>query len=366
MLVWQRLCEPLWCDRRADATRKGMLMSDFPAILSLTVTNRCNLRCEMCGQWGAAGYMKESPARTAELPLATWLRVIDEAAVHHPNLLVRGGEPFLYPGIVPLLARAKERGLPVSIDTNGTLLETFAADIVRVGVNHLSISVDGDEKTHDAVRGVKGSFARIESGVARLREEAGRQNRPAPGTVLVFIISKLSYKALPALPDAARTLGIKDMVIVPYYYFDSAAGAEYEKVMREELGSPGHSWRGFHREVSGVNPDEFIALFREFKARLGDRNMVPWMELSEQDYRVWFGNCRSPAGKQVCQSPWRLLDIQPNGDANFCIDFPDFVVGNINEHSVAELWYSDRADTFRRRIQKGLLPICARCGVKYV
>ncbi len=343
-----------------------MLMSDFPAILSLTVTNRCNLRCEMCGQWGAAGYMKEPAARTSELPLAAWLRVIDEAAGHHPNLLVRGGEPFLFADIIPLLARAKERGLAVSIDTNGTLLERFAADIVRIGVDHLSISVDGDEKTHDSVRGVKGSFARIESGLAKLRKEAGRQGRPSPGAVLVFIISKKSYKALPELPDAARRLGLKDIVIVPYYYFDSATGAEYEKIMREELGCAANSWKGFHREGSGVDPEEFVTLLHEFKARLGDRNLIPWMELSEQDYRAWFGDCRTPAGKQECGSPRRLLDIQPNGDANFCIDFPDFVVGNINEHSVAEIWRSDRAEHFRRRIQKGLLPICARCGVKYV
>lgn len=216
------------------------------------------------------------------------------------------------------------------------------------------------------MRGVKGCFRRIAAGVAEVREQAAKHGRESPAKAIVFTISRRSYKALPEMPDVLRQLGIPGIVLVPYYYFDRATGAEYERVMQEDLGCNALSWRGFRRETSGVDPDEFAAVFREFKARLGDRALIPWMELSEQDYREWFSNCRTSVGKTKCQSPWRLLDIQPNGDANFCIDFPDYVIGNVTDHSVRELWHGERAERFRRRIEHNLLPICNCCGVKYV
>ncbi len=30
---------------------------EFPQIVTLTVTNQCNLRCRMCAQWSEEGYM---------------------------------------------------------------------------------------------------------------------------------------------------------------------------------------------------------------------------------------------------------------------------------------------------------------------
>lgn len=30
----------------------------FPQFISFTLTNACNLRCKMCGQWSETGYIK--------------------------------------------------------------------------------------------------------------------------------------------------------------------------------------------------------------------------------------------------------------------------------------------------------------------
>ena len=76
----------------------------FPRSVSLTITNACNLACRMCGQWGAEGYMRDRPgAIRDELNLADWKRVVDELAAHGiQSLLLRGGEAFLLPDILPL------------------------------------------------------------------------------------------------------------------------------------------------------------------------------------------------------------------------------------------------------------------------
>ena len=70
----------------------------FPPRLSFTVTNACNLRCRMCGQWSESGYVRCSRHNPPEMTLADWKRQVDEAAAHGASwILVRGGEPFLFP-----------------------------------------------------------------------------------------------------------------------------------------------------------------------------------------------------------------------------------------------------------------------------
>ena len=36
---------------------------DYPAYVSFTLTNACNLRCQMCGQWSQEGYIRGNPER---------------------------------------------------------------------------------------------------------------------------------------------------------------------------------------------------------------------------------------------------------------------------------------------------------------
>lgn len=191
----------------------------FPTKVSFTVTNVCNLHCQMCGQWSQEGYMHGRKARLRhELGLADWQRLVDELASHEaPWLLIRGGEPFLFPGMMDLLRYVNSRGLPVSIDTNGTLLEQYAADLVRLGRIHLTVSVDGPEEIHDQVRGVPGCFKRLRAGLAELaRLDPGPQQ--AVSRSLNFTISPYSVAGLGAMPDVARQLGVGTICIVPYYY----------------------------------------------------------------------------------------------------------------------------------------------------
>ena len=84
------------------------------------------------------------------MALPDWKRLVDELAEHGiPSLLLRGGEPFLFPASSSCWSTSTAKGIFISIDTNGTLLERYAAEIVRIGNIHLTISVDGPEEIHD-------------------------------------------------------------------------------------------------------------------------------------------------------------------------------------------------------------------------
>ena len=339
---------------------------NFPVSISLTLTNHCNLRCRMCGQWSEEGYIRCNTERLKqEMSLPDWKAVVNELADHGiPMLLLRGGEVFMLPGIIELLDYIHAKGMFISIDTNGTLLKQYAADIARIGNIHLTISVDGPEEVHDAVRGVPGTFQRIKDGLARLAEMESHLGK-AISRSICFTISRYNYGSLGKMPDVARSLGLGSIAIVPYYYFPGSIGRRYEEELRR-LGCQAYSWIGFHHEDSGVDFEEFRRQYRQYLANLGGIYSYPYMLLNEEQYRAWFADAQTNVAHPRCLNIEKLIDIQPDGSANFCVDFVDYSFGNVREASIEELWKGERAERFRQYRREKPLAVCQRCGAKYM
>ncbi len=340
---------------------------EFPNSVSFTITNACNLRCKMCGQWSEEGYMHDRKEHLREeMGLEDWKRLVDELAAHKIGwVLLRGGEPFLYPGIIELLEYIHSRGIFISIDTNGTVLKSHAADIVRIGDMHLTISVDGPEEIHEQVRGVEGCFRRLREGIESLHaleQDAVKKISKS----ICFTISPYSYRGLGELPHVARSLSIESINIVPFYYFPEHVGEAYEYEMETHFDCAAYSWRGFHHETSGVDGDEFQKQYESYLVSLGDLENFPYMVLSIEEYRTWFEDASTPVGSDRCMNVERLIDIQPNGNANFCVDFPDFVIGNVKEATIEKIWNGERAQRFRDYRREKPLAVCYRCGAKYM
>jgi MoaA/NifB/PqqE/SkfB family radical SAM enzyme len=340
---------------------------DFPGYLSLTVTNACNLRCRMCAQWSEEGYMRAGREhRRPTMSLADWKRLVDEAKDHGIGMvLIRGGEPFLLPGIVELLDHIAERGLFASIDSNGTRLAEYADDLVRIGHVHVTVSVDGPAEIHDAVRATPGCFEQIAEGLARLKEAEQRRGASISKSI-TFTISPWSLRGLGSMPDVARSLGVQALCIVPYFYVPEALGRAYEQELKQEMGSAAFSWRGFHHETSGVDFELLRTELRAYRANLGTISDYPYLPLSEEEYRLWFKDPVAPVFMAECPNVERLIDIQPTGEANFCVDFPDYSLGNVHDATIEELWNGERARRFRERRRKQPFSACHRCGAKYV
>jgi radical SAM protein with 4Fe4S-binding SPASM domain len=338
----------------------------FPQAVSLTLTNHCNLRCQMCGQWSQEGYIRaDTSVLKNEMRLTDWKRIIDEAAAYGvPHVLLRGGETFMFPGIIDLLDYIHSKGMFISIDTNGTLLEQYAEDIVRISGMHLTVSVDGPEAVHDEVRGVQGTFQRLNAGVAKIAElEAAGGNKISRS--ICFTISQYNYKYLGQMPDVARSLGLGSIAIVPYYYFPESVGRQYEQELHA-LGCTAYSWVGFHHEASGVDFAEFQRQFHQYQASLGEVYSYPYMPLDEEQYRAWFADTQSQVGPPHCLNVEKLIDIQPDGSVNFCVDFIDYSFGNVKDATIESLWNGERAERFREARRKNPLAVCGRCGAKFM
>ncbi|MEE2617928.1 MAG: radical SAM protein, partial [Candidatus Poribacteria bacterium] len=93
---------------------------DNVQLVSLRITDMCNLRCHSCGQWGDNGYLigqdlKELKQR--EVPIEDYKHLVDQILDlgWSPVWYIWGGEPMMYPGIIDLLYYIHERSMPISI-----------------------------------------------------------------------------------------------------------------------------------------------------------------------------------------------------------------------------------------------------------
>jgi MoaA/NifB/PqqE/SkfB family radical SAM enzyme len=320
----------------------------------------------MCGQRGKNGYYSVVPEKTA-LPLDAWKKTVNEISEHKGSMIcIRGGEPFLYPGITELLAHIKKQGIFISVDTNGTLLERHAEYIVNIGVDNINISVDGPEKIHDSVRGVKGSFQKIKNGIAKIHLLEKKAGRETCIKNVVFTISQWSYKWLAQMADVARKLNVPNLVIVPCIYFDRETGRTHETVMEREFSCKASSWKGFLRNSPGIDTGVLVENLKQLRKNANGVNLAHFAGIKDTQYKLWFKNCHEGEYEKQCTNPWKLIDIQPDGSVNFCIDFPDYTVGNIKDDKIEDIWKSENAVRFRRYLKKYSLPVCGRCVAKYV
>ena len=114
-------------------------MKHFPPPLGLIaeLTHRCPLSCPYCSN------PLQLERIADELDTASWLRVLDQAAVigvlqvHFP-----GGAPLVRRDLTALVTHATSRGLYTNIITSGVTLDDRAmASLMQAGVDRTGISV---------------------------------------------------------------------------------------------------------------------------------------------------------------------------------------------------------------------------------
>ncbi len=143
---------------------------DVPALRLVfwETTARCNLTCRHCRRLDALGTQGSDRYDTARAK-----DFVDQVAeCGKPLLILSGGEPLLRNDIFEIAEHAHGKGLIVSLATNGTLIDDAKADRIKAsGIRRVAISVDGgDAPTHDAFRGLPGSFEGALAGLRRVRE----------------------------------------------------------------------------------------------------------------------------------------------------------------------------------------------------
>jgi radical SAM protein with 4Fe4S-binding SPASM domain len=137
----------------------------LPVVMSLELTERCNLNCAHCYINRPAG---EQEAQVQELTTRQWRTLLDEMAEAGALwTLFTGGEPLLRPDFCELYAHAKRLGMIVTIFTNATLITPELADFLLDWPPFMvEVTVYGNTpETFEAVTRVPGSYQRCLQGI---------------------------------------------------------------------------------------------------------------------------------------------------------------------------------------------------------
>jgi 12,18-didecarboxysiroheme deacetylase len=118
------------------------------------VTRRCNLKCVHCYAHA------KNVTFDNELTTEDGKVLIDDLAEFGvPVLLFSGGEPLVRKDLPALAAYAVKKGMRAVISTNGTLITSETARVLKdIGLSYVGISLDGMEAINDRFRGMKGAF----------------------------------------------------------------------------------------------------------------------------------------------------------------------------------------------------------------
>ena len=296
------------------------------------VTSACNFRCGAC-------FSDSGPTAAGELTTDEARKTIrDAVAAGVSDFVISGGEPFLRPDLVELLAYVKQLGAASRIATNGTLLSRDLLERLRrdTSVQAFQVSLDTlDPAAYASVHGAPGELLGVALDTVRAIREFGYH------TTVASRLSPATLPGLPALLDRAAAEGWATLTIHCPLHTGRAAGvwpqdddllSRLEPVLEHFLAGPKHwvvettiPWARYHPVIRGLSGRIRVAC----------------------------------SGCGACR--YRLA-VHPDGSITpcICIHQPVAVMGNVRRDELGAVFQdSPIARLMRQPAEYGL---CADCG----
>jgi len=248
-----------------------------------------------------------------------------------------GGEVFMRKDWREIVGRLTRHGIAVNIITNGFLFpERLVGELKQVGIESVSVSVDGPREVHDRYR-QEGSYDRALQAVAVL----------VAGGIPVSVISTLNRENVPFLPELYETLltsGIFAWQLQACSPMGNAAGGGID---------------------IAFDPREVIRFvnthMRQAPFLLGVADNIGYFTPEEGSIR---GNMSGQAYFAGCRAGITSVGIDSIGNVRGCESMydPRFNEGNLREKTLREIWEDPNAFAYNRRFRQELLTgPCASC-----
>ena len=342
--------------------------------VSIRITDLCNLRCRTCGQWGPRGFLHGRDVkalRRDEVPSGRYVDLFADMAGqgHHPLVYLWGGEPMLYDGILDVMTGATGLRLPVSIATNGTHLAASARFFVDLPLFLLQVSIDGHRaELHNHLRPSAGkgdNFRQILDGLESVNDMRRRLGRDLPLIASLTVISRDNAGHLEDIYERFRDK-VDFFVFYLSWWIDEERAEEHERDFARRFDRRPRLHRGW---IGNWQPDDCDIIERQLetltqRSRYGSMppiTVIPPIRGAD-NLRTYYSDHSARFGYDQCVSIFQAVEINSNGDMSPCRDYHDYVVGNVKESTVTDLWNAPAYRRFRRSLSmEGLMPICSRC-----
>jgi pyruvate formate lyase activating enzyme len=131
---------------------------DYPnKVASVLFTPGCNLRCGFCHNWRIA-----VDPKPPFLQDATAIELLEARKRYVDAVVVTGGEPCMHKELPRFLAKLKERGFSVKLDTNGFFPETLEECLGSVDYVSMDVKTSPSKYSRLGAEDVTGLMRTIE------------------------------------------------------------------------------------------------------------------------------------------------------------------------------------------------------------
>lgn len=273
----------------------------IPLQVTFELTYKCNERCSHCY---LTTYDDGADGRPT-LALSEWQRILDELAEAKALYLVLiGGEAMMHPQFWGIAEHAAKRNFVLSLITNGLLIDEKSADrFVDLNFYQVTVSLySKDPAIHDRMTRRKGSHAATVAAIKRLQARG-------VGVGINCLLTRDNIDGWLGLETWANENGLRiqfDPMVTPKS--DASLSPTQTRASREQL-------LGYYETLK----------------RTG-RGPTPQRVPEAED--------------PVCNAGRGKCAVNPYGDLLTCLEVRE-AIGNLREHSFAELWRSPKAESLR-------------------
>jgi len=314
--------------REVDAAR--------PIYCVWEITLACDLACRHCGSRAGRG-------RPDELSTEEALDLVHQMhALGVLEVTVIGGEAYLRDDWTTIVREIRKLGMQCSMTTGGRGLTPERVKLAKeAGLQSVSVSVDGLRESHDALRGLQGSFDSAMAALDALR---------AAG-IPVAANTQINAQNIGEIPAVFELLASKKI-------------HGWQMQITTAMGRAGDE-PGIMLEPYRVL--EVIPMLAKLKARADELGVRFWPGNNIGYYGPFESTLRASfPGKHrgSCGAGRLVLGIEANGDIKGCPSLPtdDYVGGNVREEKLVDIWERSKALRFMRDMKvEDLSGFCRDC-----
>jgi len=261
------------------------------------------------------------PFTLEKMKLKDFRRIVDEAEkIGIFEIYLAGGEPLLHPSFIDILDYVLEKSFTIYVLTNGTLLtEDLALSIKNLMLKHkktihFQISIDSiDPQINDQIRGATDSakngievFLSLGITLAIGCVVTSKNIMSISSLIKQYYPRVKQFNLMPLMPTIQMALKLNSLVEDNYWQ------------ARERLAKSMVELKKEYSEIS-------ISIME-------DQTFFPNHD------ELWNGKCAAGDLKLIIRGN---LDVIP------CNIAPNYILGNLNDHTLLEIWNSSSAIKLR-------------------
>jgi len=294
----------------------------YPVISEVAVNYRCNLNCKFCY---AGSQNKDKGLSTKDIKKIL-KKIRYQAKV--PFVSFTGGEPLLRKDIFELISFAQKIDLKTNLITNGTLITVEVAEkLKRAGLESAQVSLEGPEKVHNEITGVRGAFEKTIRGIKELKEKGIRVHTNTT-------LNKMNIPYVFELIDIIKSIGL-------------------DKFSMNLLIPCGSAYKNKDIWVKYSEIGEVIKKVKNYSNKKG----LKFIWYSPLPFCI-FNPVKEGLGGKGCAALKGLLSVDPQGNIIPCSSFFE-PVGNLLKEDFEKIWFSEKAQFYRKREFAG--EKCKKC-----